>query len=164
MPWIYFPSQAIHLFQVISSDSETLPESLDSFSLWPTGSSKDSETASFKQSGRSKKREEVEECSLTPRWAPGSHCHLLGHPLPCFCLRESSPSKQPSPSEPLFYFLPQLFFSETLSIPSSHLCHHSLVLLWFLLFGLTLAAYGILVPQIGIKSGAWAVTAPSPNH
>ena len=63
MPWIYFPSPAIYLFQVISSDSETLPESLDSFSLWPTGSSKDSETASSKQSGRSK-REEADECSL----------------------------------------------------------------------------------------------------
>ena len=102
MPWISFPSPAIYLFQVINSDSETSPESLDSFSLWPIGSSKDSETASSKQSGRSKKRDEVDECSLTPCWAPGSHCHLLGQPLPCFCLRESSPSKQPSPPELLF--------------------------------------------------------------
>ena len=102
MPWIYFPSPAIYLFQVISSDSETLPESLDSFSLWPTGSSKDSETASSKQSGRSEKREEADECSLTPQWARGSHCHPLGQPLPCFCLRESSPSKQSSPPKLLF--------------------------------------------------------------
>ena len=101
---------------------------------------------------------------LTPQWARRRHCHPLGQPLPCFCLRESSPSKQSSPPKLLFYFLPQLSLSETLSVPSSHPCSHSLVLLWCLLFWLSRAAYGILVPQLGIKPGAWAVRALSPNH